>query len=77
MWDDEPSPWDTDEPAAAEEGEAAAGDGTAAPAAKGAAAAEEKYDWRAANLPKADLPHYTLHWVRPLVLNYRYIYDYR
>ncbi|OXU29854.1 hypothetical protein TSAR_003024 [Trichomalopsis sarcophagae] len=75
MWDDEPSPWDIDEPAPAAEGEAA-GDGTAAPAAA-AAATDEKYDWRAAKLPKAPPPHYTLHWVRPLVLNYRYIYDYR
>ena len=74
MWDDEPSPWDTEEPAAADGGAAGAGgDGAAATEA----APEEKWDYRKANLPKADPPHYTLHWVRPLYLNYRYIYDYR
>ena len=26
---------------------------------------------------KCDPPHYTYHWVRPLFLNYRYLYDYR
>lgn len=26
---------------------------------------------------KAPKPKYTLHWVRPLFLNYHYLYDYR
>lgn len=73
MWDDEPSPWDSEEPAA-EGGDAAAGEGAPAGAA---ATPEVAWDWRKANLPKADPPKYTLHWVRPLYLNYRYIYDYR
>ena len=49
--------------ASAEGGQAAAGD----------AAAEVKRP----NRPKADPPHYTYHWVRPLFLNYGYLYDYR
>ncbi|XP_014236417.1 flightin [Trichogramma pretiosum] len=74
MWDDEPAPWGDDAPAA--EAGAAAPD-AAAEGAPAAAAEEGPWNWRTANLPKADPPHYTTHWVRPLYLNYRYIYDYR
>ncbi|KAJ8686167.1 hypothetical protein QAD02_021961 [Eretmocerus hayati] len=79
MWDDEAAPWDVDDGAA---GEAAAGEGgaeggEAGAGAPAAAAAEGPWNFREANLPKADPPHYTYHWVRPLFLNYRYIYDYR
>ena len=83
MWDDEPSPWDIGDDAPADGAAAEGGDGTAPAAAsddkKGAAAAaaDGPFDWRAANLAKCDPPHYTRHWVRPLFLNYRYIYDYR
>ncbi|XP_046411342.1 flightin isoform X1 [Neodiprion fabricii] len=73
MWGDEPAPWDTPDteaPAATGEG------GEGAPAADGAAAEEAPaFSWR--GLPKCDPPKYTLHWVRPLFLNYDYLYDYR
>jgi hypothetical protein len=72
MWDDEPSPWDAQDSIAIEETKAGeVSDGTANTTPL------EAWDFRKANLPKADKPHYTLHWVRPLYLNYRYLYDYR
>ncbi|XP_058797390.1 flightin [Phymastichus coffea] len=75
MWDDEPSPWDVDETPAAAGDEAAAAGGEAGAPAAAAAAPEAGFDWR--TMPKADPPKYTYHWVRPLFLNYGYIYDYR
>lgn len=71
MWDDEPAPWGDDDTATGE----ATGGTEEAPAADAAPA--ERFDWKKANLPKADPPEYTLHWVKPLYLNYRYLYDYR
>lgn len=69
MWDDEPAPWDTEESApATEEGAAAEGE---APAE---GAASEK---PVLKLEKIEPPHYNHHWVRPLFLNYAYLYDYR
>ena len=80
--EEEADPWATDD--AAPEGEGAVEGGTPAESAPAAATpaaktadGKVKYDWRAANLPKAPLPQYTLHWVRPLYLNYRYNMDYR
>ncbi|XP_076247880.1 flightin [Calliopsis andreniformis] len=71
MWDDEPAPWDMEETPAeeqpAEEGAAPAGDG-------GEAAPAEKPKIK---LEKIEPPHYNTHWVRPLFLNYDYLYEYR
>ncbi|XP_033208789.1 flightin [Belonocnema kinseyi] len=66
--DDEPT-WDLDDIPAADEpaaGEAAVEGDVAAEAAAPSGPRE-----------KCAPPHYTYHWVKPLVLNYRYIDDYR
>lgn len=68
MWDDEPAPWDAEEPAPA----AADGAAEGAPA-EGAPATEKPV----LKLLKLEPPHYNHHWVRPLFLNYAYLYDYR
>lgn len=68
MWDDEPAAWDTEE---APPEEAAEGAGEGAPAE---GAAPEK---PVLTLLKLEPPHYNHHWVRPLFLNYAYLYDYR
>ncbi|XP_012269054.2 flightin [Athalia rosae] len=69
MWDDEPPAWgvDDDTPAA---------DGTTA-GADGEAATEPVPVILLADREKAPKPHYTLHWVRPLILWYDYLHDYR
>lgn len=72
--DDEPAPWDMGGDDEAPAWDSGAGDTTAA-----------STDAAAADVPvvpsgpreKCDPPHYTYHWVRPLFLNYRYLYDYR
>lgn len=68
MWDDEAAPWDVEEPAAE------AGAEGAAEGAPAEAAATEK---PVLKLLKLEPPHYNHHWVRPLFLNYAYLYDYR
>ncbi|XP_053996001.1 flightin [Hylaeus anthracinus] len=73
MWaDDEAAPWDMGDDTTQEQpadGEAA---GEGAPA-DGAAAPEKPK----LTLLKLEPPHYNHHWVRPLFLNYAYLYDYR
>lgn len=70
MWTDEESaPWDIEEPAP----EAGAEGATEGAPAEGAAAAEKPV----LKLLKLEPPHYNHHWVRPLFLNYAYLYDYR
>ncbi|XP_011879633.1 PREDICTED: flightin [Vollenhovia emeryi] len=69
MWEDEAAPWDSGEPAPAAGAEGAA---EGAPA-EGAPAVERPV----LNLLKLEPPHYNHHWVRPLFLNYAYLYDYR
>ncbi|XP_076670561.1 flightin [Andrena cerasifolii] len=72
MWaDDEPAAWDLDDTPAEESTEAPAEE---AAAATGDAASTEKPKVK---LEKLEPPHYNHHWVRPLFLNYAYIYDYR
>lgn len=58
-----------------EEGAEAPAEGAAegAPVERVLAEGEGKYD----HYEKVALPQYTLHWVRPLILGYRYNYDYR
>lgn len=68
MWDDEPAPWDIEETPAEETTEAAPA------AAEGEAASAEKPKIK---LEKIEPPKYNHHWVRPLFLNYAYLYDYR
>lgn len=73
MWDDEPAPWDIgDETPADQAAEEGAAEG--APAEGAAAAPAEKPKIK---LEKIEPPHYNHHWVRPLFLNYAYLYDYR
>lgn len=67
MWEDEPAPWDSEEPAP----EASAEGAESAPAE---AATTER---PVLKLEKLEPPHYNHHWVRPLFLNYAYLYDYR
>lgn len=71
MWDDEPAPWDmgdeTPEDQPAEE----------AAAAEGAATEEAAAEKPKIKLQKIEPPHYNHHWVRPLFLNYTYLYEYR
>lgn len=69
MWDDEPAPWDIEETPAEESTEAAP---EGAPAAGEAPAEKPKI-----KLEKIEPPHYNHHWVRPLFLNYAYLYEYR
>ncbi|XP_032685464.1 flightin [Odontomachus brunneus] len=68
MWNDESAPWDLEEPTpeAAVEG-----------AAEGAPAEGAAPEKPALKLEKIEPPHYNHHWVRPLFLNYAYLYDYR
>lgn len=70
MWDDEPPAWGDDTPA---EGTAAVEGADGAPAD----AFEAPPPISLADREKAPKPQYTLHWVRPLFLNYDYLYDYR
>lgn len=72
MWDDEPAPWDLEE-AAPEAGAEGAEAAEAAPAAAEGAPAEKVK----IKLEKIEPPKYNHHWVRPLFLNYDYLYDYR
>ncbi|KAG7208560.1 hypothetical protein KM043_014776 [Ampulex compressa] len=69
MWDDDAPAWEFEETPAEEaaEGEAPAEGGEAA-------AAPERPKLK---LLKLEPPHYNHHWVRPLFLNYAYLYDYR
>lgn len=72
MWgDDEPAAWDLDDTPAEETTESAPAEEAAA---TGDAASTEKPKVK---LLKLEPPHYNHHWVRPLFLNYAYIYDYR
>lgn len=72
MWgDDEPAAWDLDDTPAEEPAEGAPAEEAAA---TGDAASTEKPKVK---LEKLEPPHYNHHWVRPLFLNYAYIYDYR
>lgn len=68
MWDDEPAPWDIEETPEEQpaEGEAPAEGAAAAPA-----------ELPKVKLEKIEPPHYNHHWVRPLFLNYAYLYEYR
>lgn len=68
MWADDPAPWDTEEssPEQAVEG-----------AAEGTTAEGAPPDKPVLKLEKLEPPHYNHHWVRPLFLNYAYLYDYR
>ncbi|KYN45195.1 Flightin [Trachymyrmex septentrionalis] len=68
MWTDEPAPWDIEEPAP---------EASAEGAAEGAPAEAAATDKPVLKLLKLEPPHYNHHWVRPLFLNYAYLYDYR
>jgi hypothetical protein len=68
MWDDEPAPWDVEDTPP----EAPADGATESAPAEGAVAEKP-----ALKLEKIEPPHYNHHWVRPLFLNYTYLYDYR
>lgn len=68
MWDDEAAPWDIEEPAPE-----AGAEGAAESAPAEAAVAERPV----LKLLKLEPPHYNHHWVRPLFLNYAYLYNYR
>lgn len=71
MWaDEEPAPWDIEE-TPEEQPEEAPAEGAAA--AEGAAPGEKPK----IKLEKIEPPHYNHHWVRPLFLNYAYLYEYR
>ncbi|XP_031849672.1 flightin [Nomia melanderi] len=71
MWaDDEAAPWDLEDTPA--EDAAAEGAASAEGAAPEAAAEAPKF-----TLLKLEPPHYNHHWVRPLFLNYNYLYLYR
>ncbi|XP_012279045.1 flightin [Orussus abietinus] len=74
MFDDEPPAWDigddTTETPAAEGGEAAPAEGAEAAAAGDGTGKPYR-------LEKLTPPEYNHHWVRPLFLNYGYLYDYR
>lgn len=74
---DEEDPWafgDDDTTAAATDETAAVGE-DGAPAEEAPKVEKIKLDY--SKFEKAPKPEYTLHWVRPLFLNYRYLYDYR
>ena len=72
MWgDEEPAAWDLDDTPAEEPAEDAAAQEVAT---TGDSASTEKPKVK---LEKLEPPHYNHHWVRPLFLNYAYIYDYR
>ncbi|XP_043288405.1 flightin [Venturia canescens] len=79
MADDEPAAWDLDD-LGTEETPAETVETPAAPAAPADGKKAEKVEKPRLDIsgfPKAPKPKYTLHWVRPLFLNYRYLYDYR
>ncbi|EZA52522.1 hypothetical protein DMN91_006408 [Ooceraea biroi] len=66
--EDEAAPWDL------------GGDTSEAPAegaAEGAPAEGAAAERPVLKLEKIEPPHYNHHWVRPLFLNYAYLYDYR
>ncbi|CAD6232764.1 GSCOCG00012234001-RA-CDS [Cotesia congregata] len=71
---EEEDPWALDDTPAEEETPA---EGTTPGTAASAKKEEEKIKIDYAKLDKAPKPKYTLHWVRPLFLNYRYLYEYR
>ncbi|KAK9306414.1 hypothetical protein QLX08_002926 [Tetragonisca angustula] len=73
MWDDEPAAWDVDDASAEQPAEGTA-EGGAEGGGEGAAAPAEKPKLV---LLKLEPPHYNHHWVRPLFLNYDYLYEYR
>ncbi|XP_024868506.1 flightin [Temnothorax curvispinosus] len=66
--DDEAAPWDVEEPAA---------EAVVEGAGEGAPAEAATTDRPVLKLLKLEPPHYNHHWVRPLFLNYAYLYDYR
>ncbi|XP_071571716.1 flightin [Temnothorax nylanderi] len=66
--DDDAAPWDVEEPAA---------EAGAEGAEEGAPAEAATTDRPVLKLLKLEPPHYNHHWVRPLFLNYAYLYDYR
>ncbi|EFN88008.1 flightin [Harpegnathos saltator] len=68
MWNDEPASWDIEEPAPA---------ATTEGAAEGAPAEGAAPERPVLKLEKIEPPYYNHHWVRPLFLNYAYLYDYR
>ncbi|XP_046824901.1 flightin [Vespa crabro] len=70
MWDDEPAPWDIEETAPEETGDQ---EGAKEGGAEGVAPGELPK----VKLEKIEPPKYNHHWVRPLFLNYDYLYDYR
>lgn len=74
MEEDDSAPWDAGDAEGGEAGAATEASAEGGPAASGDAVAEAP---QRPNRPKADPPHYTYHWVRPLFLNYGYLYDYR
>lgn len=75
MWADEEeaAPWDMDDTPA--EGAAEGGEATEGAAEGGAA--EAPAEKQKVKLLKLEPPHYNHHWVRPLFLNYNYLYLYR
>ncbi|XP_015602510.1 flightin isoform X2 [Cephus cinctus] len=72
MFDDEPPSWDIEEPTP-EEGVKPA-EGTGEEGAPGEEGATGEVPPEEEGLKK---PKYNHHWVRPLFLNYGYLYDYR
>ncbi|XP_014218158.1 flightin [Copidosoma floridanum] len=74
--DEEAAPWDagsTEETTTGTEGESSGTEGFSSEG--GGPPPPPPFDFRV--LPRCDPPKYTLHWVRPLFLNYGYLYDYR
>ncbi|XP_066601067.1 flightin [Prorops nasuta] len=72
MWDEEPSPWEIEETPAGD----GAGTGEGGEGGEGGEA-EKKPERPVLKLLKLDPPKYNHHWVRPLFLNYDYLYEYR
>ncbi|XP_015177827.1 PREDICTED: flightin [Polistes dominula] len=70
MWDDEAPAWEFEETPAEQPAEGAEG-------AEGAPAEGEAAEKPKIKLLKLEPPKYNHHWVRPLFLNYDYLYDYR
>lgn len=70
--DDDATPWDL-----------GGDDTTDQPVGEGGERGETTEDGEAAptrpvlHLEKIDPPHYDHHWVKPLILGYAYLYDYR
>ncbi|XP_012533138.1 flightin [Monomorium pharaonis] len=65
--EEEAAPWDSEEPAPE----------ASAEGAEGAPAQPAATERPVLKLEKLEPPHYNHHWVRPLFLNYAYLYDYR